>query len=153
MIKTICSLIAFLFALGAWTAPVLAAEEPAANAEEEQDEEKKRHPLLREKLPKATQKCVFMRTLYNWKPVDRYSLIAWINNSKHAVLIELDQPCFSLPFAETIAFTSNADGRLCSWGGDAVIVDGDRCTIGAINDWDLKTKKIKVKEAKAAPGD
>ncbi len=105
---------------------------------------------IRDRLPKMTNDCIFFRTIYDWKAIDHYSLIVWFNNRHHAVHVELDTRCSSLPFEHTIAFTDNMDGRLCAFGGDSIIVGGplnQRCTIGAITPYDLEEDKLGVTSA------
>lgn len=91
-------------------------------------------------LPQTSNQCIFFRTLYDWKPLNRYNLIVWAPSRKHPYHIQLDRPCHNLRFAHTIGFTSN-DGRLCGFGGDSVLVGHggglpDRCPIGSITKLD-----------------
>ncbi len=84
------------------------------------------------RLPQGGLQCVFFRSIYDWRAIDRYNLIIWAPNRRSPYHVELDRPCDGLRFTDTIAFSSNMDGRLCAFGGDAVVVDHDRCPIGAI---------------------
>lgn len=93
-----------------------------------------------DKLPQTSNQCIFFRTLYDWKPLNRYNLIVWAPSRKHPYHLQLDRPCHNLRFAHTIGFTSN-DGRLCGFGGDSVLVGHggglpDRCSIGSITKLD-----------------
>jgi hypothetical protein len=88
------------------------------------------------RLPQTTGECIFFRTLYDWKPLNRYNLIVWAPSRKHPYHLQLDRPCTNLRFAHTIGFTSN-DGRLCGYAGDSVLVTSggglpERCPIGSI---------------------
>ncbi|MCB2108396.1 MAG: hypothetical protein KDE14_11885 [Rhodobacteraceae bacterium] len=89
-----------------------------------------------DKLPRATNECVFFRTLYDWRPLNNRNLIIWAPNRRSPYHLELDRPCFGLKFAHSIGFTSR-DSRLCGFGGDSVLVQSgggmpERCPIGAI---------------------
>ncbi len=93
-----------------------------------------------DRLPRLTNQCIFFRTLYDWKPLNRYNLIVWAPSRKHPYHLQLDRPCLNLRFAHTIGFTSN-DGRLCGHGGDSILVTSgggipDRCPIGSITKLD-----------------
>ena len=84
------------------------------------------------RFPQGTLDCIFFRSIYDWRAIDRYNLVIWAPNRRSPYHVELDRPCDGLRFTDTIAFSSNLDGRLCAFGGDAVVVDHDRCPIGAI---------------------
>ena len=84
------------------------------------------------RFPQGGLDCIFFRSIYDWRAIDRYNLIIWAPNRRSPYHVELDRPCDGLRFTDTIAFSSNLDGRLCAFGGDAVVVDHDRCPIGAI---------------------
>ena len=93
-----------------------------------------------DRLPQTTNQCIFFRTLYDWKPLNRHNLIVWAPSRKHPYHLQLDRPCQNLRFAHTIGFTSN-NGRLCGFGGDSVLVGHggglpDRCPIGSITKLD-----------------
>lgn len=87
----------------------------------------------RKGLPKGGMDCLFFHSIYDWRAVDRYNLIIWAPNRQSPYLVALDRPCDGLTFTDTIALSSTLDGRLCAFGRDAVIVDHDRCSIGAIS--------------------
>ena len=89
-----------------------------------------------DRLPQTTGQCIFFRTLYDWKPLNRYNLMVWAPSRRHPYHLQLERPCHNLRFAHTIGFTSN-DGRLCGFAGDSVLVTSgggipDRCPIGSI---------------------
>ena len=96
------------------------------------------NPLLkgleghRDGLPKGDNECVFFRSIYDWRAIDRYNLILWAPSRRSPYRVQLNRSCDGLRYTDTIAFSSNLDGRLCAFGGDAVVVDHDRCPIGAI---------------------
>jgi hypothetical protein len=83
-------------------------------------------------LPKMTLDCIFIRSIDDWKDLDGYNLIIYAPTRAHAYHIELDRYCQSLHLADHIGISSHQDGRLCSYGGDAILVRGQRCPIGAI---------------------
>ena len=90
-----------------------------------------------DRLPQTTNQCIRFRSLHDFRPLNRYNLVVWAPSRRHPYHIQLDQPCHGLRFAHTIGFKSNNDGRLCGFGGDAVLVDQgggmpQRCTIGSI---------------------
>lgn len=91
-------------------------------------------------LPQTTNQCIFFRTLYDWKPLNRHNLIVWAPSRNHPYHLQLDRPCQNLRFAHTIGFTST-NGRLCGFGGDSILVTSgggrpDRCPIGSITKLD-----------------
>lgn len=93
-----------------------------------------------DRLPQVTNQCIFFRTLFDWKPLNRHNLIVWAPSRKHPYHLQLDRPCQNLRFAHTIGFTSN-NGRLCGFGGDSILVTSggglpDRCPIGSITKLD-----------------
>lgn len=93
------------------------------------------------RLPSSAGECVFVRTLSNWRAIDRESLVIYAPSRNHPYKVDLLFPCHGLRFAETIAFTSR-DQQLCDFRSEAIIVDGQRCPIGRI-------EPITVEEAKA----
>ena len=36
-----------------------------------------------DRLPDTTNQCIFFRTLYDWKPLNRHNLIVWAPSRKH----------------------------------------------------------------------
>jgi len=76
--------------------------------------------------------CIFFRSIYDWRAIDRSNLIVWAPSRRSPYHVRLATPCDGLRFTDTIAFSSNLDGRLCAFGGDAIVVDHQRCPIGSI---------------------
>ena len=105
----------------------------AAGAAAQDSEQEDLPPRYPDRLPKMTTECMFFRTIYDWKALDPYNLIVYFNNRHTPRHIELETACYSARFVETIAFTSNNDGRLCAFGGDSVIIGDMECTIGAMH--------------------
>lgn len=90
-------------------------------------------PYERATFPERTLDCIFVRTLYDWKAIDPFRLVVWAPNRSTPYLLELDEPCTDLRFAERVLFTDRA-GRVCT--GNSVIVPGSirkECRIGAIH--------------------
>jgi len=90
----------------------------------------------RDKLPRSSNQCLFFRSIYDWKALNRYNLIIWSPGRNNPYHIELNNPCNGIRFSETIGFSSK-DNRLCSYGGDSILINSpggmlDRCTIGSI---------------------
>ena len=119
----------------AWATPGIAQE--ADDTPRSADEEGFVLEQFPDRLPQTTNQCIFFRSLHDFRPLNRYNLVVWAPSRKHPYHIQLDRPCHGLRFAHTIGFKSNNDGRLCGFGGDAVLVDQgggipQRCTIGSI---------------------
>ena len=89
------------------------------------------------RLPPITSQCIFIRSVNDWRGLDRYNLIVWAPSKKHPYHLELDSACHDIRHANAISFTAGADNRLCGYGGDSVTVSRggwtDRCRIGAIH--------------------
>ena len=67
--------------------------------------------------------CVFSRTIYDFKPLDRDKMIIWAPTRSRAYLVELSMPMPELKFANRIAFVDrNHDGMLCGYGMDRIVV-------------------------------
>ena len=103
-----------------------------------------------ERLPKMTNECGF-GDVYDWKALNDYTLIVWFNNhdNRNARVVELEQPCPGLRFHDTIAFKTRDRFQVCSYGGDSIIVNGQRCAIGRIRAYDPLKDKPAAKAGKA----
>jgi Family of unknown function (DUF6491) len=67
--------------------------------------------------------CVFSRTIYDFKPLDRDKIVIWAPTRSKAYLVELSMPMPELKFANRIAFVDrNHDGMLCGYGMDRIVV-------------------------------
>lgn len=67
--------------------------------------------------------CVFSRTIYDFKALDRDKMVIWAPTRSKAYLVELSMPMPELKFANRIAFVDrNHDGMLCGYGMDRIIV-------------------------------
>lgn len=82
-------------------------------------------PPLRE-VPGSVDECVLLPTVDDWRALDRDSLLLMsAGRPRYRVDVAV---CQSLELFETIRLVSH-DARLCTYGGDAVVVDGTRCAI------------------------
>jgi len=81
--------------------------------------------------------CTWARTIKNWKAVDReHIIIDGAANTRY--LVRLDGTCFANPRFEIAIGVYSRDSRLCPYGGDSLIIDGEHCTI--VNIWKLPGK-------------
>jgi hypothetical protein len=66
--------------------------------------------------------CMFAATLRDWRPLDDENLVLF--GSGHVPYhVELVRPAFGLNFNFMIG-VYDRDGRICPYGGDAIIVEG-----------------------------
>lgn len=75
--------------------------------------------------------CMFTRSLRDWRPLDDQNLILFESGRHRAYHVELLRPAFGLR-RDIMIGVFDRDGRICPYGGDAIIVDGpmpDRVTI------------------------
>ena len=85
-------------------------------------------------IPGGGNDCFWANSIHNWKVIDDESLIVWSPSRSCPYLVELAGRCLSIRFTEDLGFYDR-DGRICPYGGDAVIVPGptgDRCSIASI---------------------
>jgi len=85
-------------------------------------------------IPSSGNDCFWANSIHNWKVIDDESLIVWSPSRSCPYLVELARRCLSIRFTEDLGFYDR-DGRICPYGGDAVIVPGptgDRCSIASI---------------------
>jgi len=87
----------------------------------------------REKLGKGND-CTWARTIDNWTAVDRDHIIVEGTGTER-FLVRFSGACIANPAFETAIGVYSRDSRLCPYGGDALILDGQRCTI--LNIWKL----------------
>jgi hypothetical protein len=67
--------------------------------------------------------CVFTRSIYDFKALDRRNLVIWAPSRSRAYLVELGMPLPELKFANRLALVDrNHDGRLCGYGMDRIVV-------------------------------
>lgn len=67
--------------------------------------------------------CVFTRSIYDFKALDRNNLVIWAPSHSKAYLVELSMPLPELKFASRLALVDrNHDGMLCGYGMDRIVV-------------------------------
>lgn len=77
--------------------------------------------------------CFLARVVTDWRPLDNRNLLVFTGR-RTAYHVQLSMPTTSLRARDTIAFTDR-DGRICPYGGDAIVINGlmpDRITIASI---------------------
>jgi hypothetical protein len=77
--------------------------------------------------------CFFASTLRDWRPLDDANLVLF-GSGRTPYHVELFRPAIGLSFNVMIG-VYDRDGRICPYGGDAIIVDGampDRVPIRSI---------------------
>jgi len=77
--------------------------------------------------------CFFANAMTDWRPLDSMNLVVFtgVRRSYH---IQLATRSPSLRFEDSIAFVDR-DGRICPYGGDAIVINGsmpDRISIASI---------------------
>ena len=85
-------------------------------------------------IPSGGDDCFWANSIHDWRAIDDQTLIVWSPSRSCPYLVELARRCMSIRFTEDIGFYDR-DGRICPYGGDAVIVPrdaGDRCSIASI---------------------
>ena len=71
----------------------------------------------------GTNECVFTRSIYDFKALDRNNLVIWAPSRSKAYLVELSMPLPELKFASRLALVDrNHDGMLCGYGMDRIVV-------------------------------
>jgi Family of unknown function (DUF6491) len=71
----------------------------------------------------SKNECVFTRSIYDFKALDRNKLVIWAPSRSKAYLVELASPLPELKFANRLALVDrNHDGRLCGYGMDRIVV-------------------------------
>ena len=71
----------------------------------------------------SKNECVFTRSIYDFKALDRNNLVIWAPSRSKAYLVELSMPLPELKFANRLALVDrNHDGMLCGYGMDRIVV-------------------------------
>jgi hypothetical protein len=86
------------------------------------------------KIPSGGNDCFWAGSIHDWRAISDQSIVVWSPSKRCPYLVEFPMRCIGIRFAEEIGF-SDRDGRICPFGGDAVIVPGPaggRCTIASI---------------------
>jgi hypothetical protein len=67
--------------------------------------------------------CLFVRSIHDFRALDRTNLIIWAPGRRDAYLVELGFPLPELKFAHRLAVVDrNHDGMLCGFGMDRIVV-------------------------------
>lgn len=77
--------------------------------------------------------CFYARSMTDWRPLDDMNLVVF-TGVRRPYHVQLTMRSTSLRYQDAIAFTDR-DGRICPFGGDALIVNGalqDRIPIASI---------------------
>jgi hypothetical protein len=100
--------------------------------------------------------CIFSRTVDDFEIIDNRTLVVYAPTRKAPYIVELFFPEPGLKFEHTLGFQDrNADGRICAYGGDAILVQGpisNRITISSISRVDpeqVKQLKVAAQEKKS----
>lgn len=87
--------------------------------------------------------------LDRWEPLGRKHIAVWTRFDE-AYLIQVDEPCSGLDFANAIGLTST--GQRVYRRFDVVKFDDQSCRIQEIRPIDVKALRAATKQAKQAPG-
>jgi len=84
----------------------------------------------------AGRDCTWARTIDDWEAVDRHHIILrGFGGNGERYLVRFAGTCLANPKFEVSIGVYSRDNRLCPYGGDALILDGERCTI--LDMWEL----------------
>lgn len=72
--------------------------------------------------------CTWTRSIDGWEAVDRDHVIL-IGPGKTRHLVRFGGACISNPKFEISIGVQSRDSRLCGYGGDSLLIDGERCSI------------------------
>jgi hypothetical protein len=85
----------------------------------------------------------------SFRPIGRYEILV---DTRPPLVIHVSPTCYRLRQAETLAFESR-DSQICDYGGDALLVDDQRCSILAIVPYEDKTIRSQDEELDRAEED
>jgi hypothetical protein len=91
--------------------------------------------LAQVELPVATGRCLPTATIQDFRATSTTELRVRTGEKGWQYRIVLDRECRQLPVASRIGWTSQR-GFICDYRHDAILVDGERCAIGRIEDYD-----------------
>jgi hypothetical protein len=93
------------------------------------------------RLPKSQGNCISPSSVTSFRVLDRTRILV---NSYPARVIEVYEACDGVRFMEELTFAGTG-GIVCDYRSDALIVDGQRCPIASIGDYeadaDANTRK------------
>lgn len=90
---------------------------------------------LRDTASGDMSECFWAGSIYDWRAIDDQHMVVWSPSKQCPYLVTFAIRCHGLKFTDEIGF-KDRDGRICAYGGDAVIVPGptgSRCTIATIS--------------------
>ncbi|WP_138380273.1 DUF6491 family protein [Luteithermobacter gelatinilyticus] len=76
--------------------------------------------------------CIFIRTIESWTDIDRRHLIIYAPTRKRPYLVKVSPSTFNLKFGQELGIFSRSDGRLCPYGGDALLFEDEKLFIYGI---------------------
>ncbi len=101
------------------------------------------------------ERCIYSRMVDDFEVIDNRTLVVYAPTRKSPYIIELFAPEPGLKFEHSLGFEDrNADGRICAYGGDSIIVQGpisNRITISSVNKVDpeqVKQLRVAAQEKK-----
>src|SRR5262245_53204814 len=87
-------------------------------------------------LPEAEGICINPRAVSNFKVLDRTRILV---NTYPARVIEVYDTCDGVKFMDELTFAGTG-GIICDYRSDALIVNGIRCTIASIKEYEGDTE-------------
>jgi hypothetical protein len=97
-------------------------------------------------LPKSEGNCISPRAVTNFRVLDRTRILV---NTYPQRVIELYDSCDGVRFMEELTFAGTG-GIICDYRGDALIVQGVRCPIASIKDFEADADAELRKEIEGA---
>lgn len=82
--------------------------------------------------------CTWARAITDWEEVDRNHIVVR-GAGRDRFLIRFSGACTANPRFEREIGVISRDSRLCPYGGDELIIGGERCTI--LNIWQLPAEE------------
>jgi hypothetical protein len=101
------------------------------------------------RLPKSQGNCISPSSVTSFRILDRTRILV---NSYPARVIEVYQTCDGIRFMEELTFAGTG-GIVCDYRSDALIVDGQRCQIASIGDYEADADANTRKEIEGADPD
>lgn len=92
--------------------------------------------------------CFRANSISNFEILDRENLVVFAPSRRSPYWVKVAGFCQELRYAHEIGFDSR-DGRICSYGGDAIVTDDSRCSILSIHRLD-EAMYVALKEQIAA---
>ncbi len=92
-------------------------------------------------LRQPSGRCVPLAAIGGYRTLDARTIL--IDYGPKGIVIEVFADCDGLRFAEDL-LVEGRGGQLCDYRGDKLIVDGRRCTIASIRDYDVVPDVIQL---------